>query len=185
MLLSPYIPMLFMGEEYAEDVPFQYFISHTDKALVEAVREGRKREFSKFAWEGEAPDPQSEETFRACQLQWQKTESGKHKTMLSWYRELIRLRQTQPALQSLDKGNIQVETFEQYGIRMQRQNGNDQLQVLMNFGEEAIGVVLPGGDWQAILDSSESQWQEKQVSAARPLSRTIPVAGVMVFEKKG
>src|SRR5690606_13293969 len=67
-LLAPQVPMLFMGEEYGETNPFQYFISHTDDVLVQLVRAGRKREFSYFNWQGEVPDPFAEETFQKCKL---------------------------------------------------------------------------------------------------------------------
>ena len=69
-LLSPYLPMLFMGEEYGETNPFLYFISHTDPELVKAVQEGRKKEFKAFKWAGNIPDPQSEETFLSSCLSW-------------------------------------------------------------------------------------------------------------------
>jgi maltooligosyltrehalose trehalohydrolase len=59
VLLSPYVPLFFMGEEYDEPAPFLYFISHEDEALVRAVRDGRKAEFAAFKWQGEPPDPQS------------------------------------------------------------------------------------------------------------------------------
>ncbi|MBE0556970.1 MAG: malto-oligosyltrehalose trehalohydrolase, partial [Proteobacteria bacterium] len=62
-LLSPYIPLLFMGEEYAEERPFLYFVSHTDEALIEAVRKGRREEFAGFQWDSNLPDPQDPETF--------------------------------------------------------------------------------------------------------------------------
>ena len=68
VLLSPFIPLLFMGEEYGETAPFQYFVSHSDPALIEAVRQGRREEFAAFAWQGEVPDPQDEATFRRSRL---------------------------------------------------------------------------------------------------------------------
>src|SRR3990172_2890134 len=68
VILSPYIPMLFMGEEYGEESPFLYFISHMDKDLINAVREGRKADFRSFQWSGEPPDPQSEDTFNRSKL---------------------------------------------------------------------------------------------------------------------
>ena len=63
VLLAPQVPLLFMGEEYGEKNPFQYFISHTDAQLVKMVQEGRKKEFSYFKWQGDVPDPQNEEKF--------------------------------------------------------------------------------------------------------------------------
>src|SRR5262249_10339999 len=56
VLLSPYVPLLFMGEEYGETNPFQYFISHGDESLAAAVRDGRRAELSSFAWAGDVPD---------------------------------------------------------------------------------------------------------------------------------
>ena len=91
-LLSPYLPMLFMGEEYAEDAPFQFFISHLDEGLVHAVREGRKQEFSRFRWRGEPPDPQAEETFLGCKLDHALKNQGHHRVMYQFYQTLIRLR---------------------------------------------------------------------------------------------
>src|SRR5690606_31726712 len=70
VLLAPQATLLFMGEEYGEKNPFQYFIHHSDKKLVEIIRKGRKEEFHYFNWEGEVPDPQAEETFQQCKLSW-------------------------------------------------------------------------------------------------------------------
>ena len=95
LLLTPYTPLLFMGEEYAEDNPFFYFVSHSDHGLVEAVRAGRKREFASFAWgslPSEPPDPQDEDTFRRSVLDWDRRLQGLHARMLAFYQECIRLR---------------------------------------------------------------------------------------------
>src|SRR5690606_11469076 len=78
ILLSPYVPMLFMGEEYADPSPFFYFVSHTDKELIKAVREGRKKEFEGYNWESEPTDPQEEDTFLRSKLQWELRKKGKH-----------------------------------------------------------------------------------------------------------
>ena len=69
VILSPFIPLLFMGEEYAETAPFPYFISHSDPELIEAVRRGRRAEFAAFGWQGETPDPQDAKDFSARQAQ--------------------------------------------------------------------------------------------------------------------
>ncbi len=68
VFLSPYIPQIFMGEEYAEIAPFHYFIDHSDDALVQAVREGRKKELASFGWEGDPRDPAAEDTFIVSRL---------------------------------------------------------------------------------------------------------------------
>ena len=87
LLLSPYVPLLFMGEEYGESAPFLYFVSHTDPALVEAVREGRRREFAAFAWSGEVPDPADESTFEQSKLVWARSEQPGHAELLMLHRD--------------------------------------------------------------------------------------------------
>ncbi|MFZ5426401.1 MAG: malto-oligosyltrehalose trehalohydrolase [Thermodesulfobacteriota bacterium] len=93
LLLSPYTPLLFMGEEHFEDNPFLYFISHLDEGLAQAVRQGRKREFADFHdGRPDPPDPASPETFARSKLDWTKRGRGRHRLMLELYAELIRLR---------------------------------------------------------------------------------------------
>ncbi|MGC8495511.1 MAG: malto-oligosyltrehalose trehalohydrolase, partial [Syntrophobacteraceae bacterium] len=77
VLLSPYLPLLFMGEEYGEEAPFLYFVDHTDPELREAVRKGRREEFKEFMWEGEVPDPDRRETFLNSRLNWSRLEQGR------------------------------------------------------------------------------------------------------------
>src|SRR6185312_13573585 len=84
VICSPFIPMLFMGEEYSEPNPFLYFVSHTDRELAIAVREGRKKEFAAFHLEGEAPDPNAIKTFEDSKLQWNLTEQQPHAAMLNF-----------------------------------------------------------------------------------------------------
>ena len=69
VILSPFTPLLFMGEEYGETAPFHYFVSHSDPDLIEAVRKGRLEEFAAFRWMGDPPDPQAEKTFQRSKLQ--------------------------------------------------------------------------------------------------------------------
>lgn len=94
VLLAPSIPLLFMGEEYGEDAPFLYFISHTDPELVQAVREGRKREFAAFHLAGDPPDAASRDTFQQCILNWDQRHQGHHGTLWEFYRHLIDLRRS-------------------------------------------------------------------------------------------
>ncbi len=92
VLLGPYVPLLFMGEEYGEKAPFRYFVSHGDRELVQAVREGRRREFSAFRWAGEAPDPQSEETFQASKIDPGLAGGAPYSGIFAFYKRLIALR---------------------------------------------------------------------------------------------
>ncbi len=90
LLLSPNTPLIFMGQEYGEQAPFQYFIDHEDPDLIRAVREGRKREFLSFGWKS-IPDPASVKTFSASKLKW-KLNQKRHKEMLGFYQDLIAFR---------------------------------------------------------------------------------------------
>lgn len=106
MLLSPYTPLLWMGEEYGETAPFHYFIDHGDAGLAEAVRQGRRREFAAFGWT-ETPDPQSPATFERSRLNWQLLSQTKSQLLLALYRDLIRLRRSKVILSGGD-GKVSV-----------------------------------------------------------------------------
>ena len=86
ILLAPYIPMLFMGEEYGDETPFYYFVSFRDPALIQAVRHGRKEELGRFLAGGEPQDPAAEDTFRQSVLQWHRRYEGRHAIMLRWHK---------------------------------------------------------------------------------------------------
>jgi maltooligosyltrehalose trehalohydrolase len=98
LLLSPYVPLLFMGEEYGETNPFQYFVSHGDPDLVESVRTGRRKEFERFGWGDDVPDPQATETFDRSRLDRRRRESGEYAGVYALYGDLLRLRRQMPAL---------------------------------------------------------------------------------------
>jgi maltooligosyltrehalose trehalohydrolase len=100
MLLAPHVPLLFMGEEYGEEHPFLFFCSFEDPQLIQNVREGRRREFAAFAWQGPVPDPQDEATFEAARLTWS-WESSPRQNGLRWlYGDLLTARQQWPALRN-------------------------------------------------------------------------------------
>jgi maltooligosyltrehalose trehalohydrolase len=98
MMLSPYLPLLFMGEEYGEEVPFPFFCSFSDAQLVENVRRGRRAEFASFAWQGEVPDPQAESTFAAARLNWSWPEGSVRAGLRRMYQDLLTARREWPAL---------------------------------------------------------------------------------------
>lgn len=166
VLLAPSIPMLFMGEEYGEPNPFLYFVSHSDPALVEGVRKGRKEEFAAFHDQGEAPDPQAEETFLKSKLQWQKRQEGQHQILWQFYKALLDLRKTHPAIAqaSPDRKCFEATGLEQEKlIRLRRWQGNDQLLCFMNFNKETVQatMTLPPGTWKKSLDSTDTMWGGK------------------------
>ena len=99
LLLSPYLPLLFMGEEYGEDRPFPFFCSFTDPGLVQAVREGRQREFAAFTQQGEVPDPQADATFQSARLSWAWPADTHRAGLRRLHADLLSARRQWPALQ--------------------------------------------------------------------------------------
>jgi len=95
VLTAPFVPMLFMGEEWGATTPWQYFTDHDDPGLAEAVRKGRRAEFRAFGWD-DVPDPQDLATFHRSKLDW--AEVGAHADLLDWHRALIALRRNEPGL---------------------------------------------------------------------------------------
>jgi maltooligosyltrehalose trehalohydrolase len=143
-LLSPYLPLLFMGEEYNEPAPFPYFVSHGDPELVKAVREGRKREFAGFAWEGEPPDPQAEETFASAKVDPELRRRGKHAELYESYRALIQLRKELEPLARLSREGMEVvPDAANHVIWVSRRFEAQECVLAFCFDEEAAQVAFP------------------------------------------
>lgn len=161
VIISPYLPMLFMGEEWSEPNPFLYFVSHTDPELAEAVRKGRKAEFAAFHAEGEAPDPMSEETFTRSKLQWNLLEQEHHETMFQYYKTLIQLRKSRPALRNLNRKNLHVDCDKQkQTVTLRRWHEGEEIVCVLNFSKQQQYVDLPRDqEWKKILDSASPQWK--------------------------
>ena len=167
VLLSPYVPLLFMGEEYGERNPFQYFISHTDPELVEMVRKGRREEFAYFFGDREAPDPQSEATFNACKLSWNHTQDQRAACLLAFYQYLIAFRTNHPGMQGRERDQLSMlETGNDHIIGFQRSDGIDRLLIFLNFNREdsTCTCSLPA-DARKLLDSAAEEWMGPGVLA--------------------
>ncbi|MBW3619433.1 MAG: malto-oligosyltrehalose trehalohydrolase [Actinobacteria bacterium] len=159
VLLSPFTPMLWMGEEYAEPAPFQYFVSHTDPDLVTAVREGRRREFADFAWQGEAPDPQAPETFERSKLDWDLRSKEPHAATLELYRELLRLRRDVPAIAGEDAGPQEAVVHDDTLVSLRRRAGAQTAVTVLHAGDEERTVTLElDGRWRRELDTADHRY---------------------------
>jgi maltooligosyltrehalose trehalohydrolase len=161
VLFSPYVPLLFMGEEYAEPAPFSYFVSHGDPALVESVRSGRRTHLARFEWGGEMADPQDERTFLRSILNWELRAEGHHRLLRNFYQELLRLRRDLPALFRLDKDALEVIEFEDAKvILLRRWNASSHILAVLHFDDEVsqIALPVPAGSWKRKLDSAEVGW---------------------------
>jgi maltooligosyltrehalose trehalohydrolase len=188
VLLSPFIPLLFMGEEYGEDTPFFYFISHSDADLINAIKTSKDEEFKKLGMEGESYDPQSPEIFQRCQLQWEKQNVSSHQTLWQFYQHLIQLRRSHPALKNLDKRSLKVTVCEAENVLLMERWADDQhILSMMNFSDQAteINPDLSYLTWQKVLDSSEACWGGEGSCLPTFLSSqsiTIPAQGFALYQ---
>ena len=151
LLTSPFIPMLFMGEEWGASTPFLYFADHQEPDLANAVREGRRREFSAFGWApANIPDPQEPSTFESSKLDWSELKRAPHAGLLSWYRQLIELRRHEPALMDgrLDQVNVR---YDESGRWLALERG--PLTVACNFSDSKQRVPLRPGGHRVLLSS--------------------------------
>ena len=158
LLLSPYLPLLFMGEEYGETNPFLYFVSHEDPKIVEAVRRGRREEFAAFAWSDEVPDPQAEETFRRSRLDRAKLADPRHAALEQLHRDLLALRREEPALRPGAAPHHVTHLGDDGGgwITLQRGEGDDALLAIFNCSAVERSVPLPAsaaGGWTLRLST--------------------------------
>jgi maltooligosyltrehalose trehalohydrolase len=170
VMISPYLPMLFMGEEWSEPNPFLYFVSHTDPQLAEAVRKGRKEEFAAFHIEGEAPDPMDEQTFQQSKLQWNLLAKEPHATMLRYYRQLIRLRKEQPCLRIPDRENLQVDCDpSSQSLIIKRHCKKEEVLVFMNFSKhrQSVDISHAATAWRKLLASSDKEWLGAETAPER------------------
>jgi len=184
VILSPFIPLLFMGEEYGETAPFQYFVSHSDPQLVDAVRKGRRDEFASFEWSGDVPDPQDEATFQRVILSRDLRTEERNRTLHSYYKELIRLRRSLPPLAELDRDRMEVRSLEQGSVLLVRR-WIDQAQTVavFNFGKAEVSVQpdLFEDSWRKVLDSAGAEWDGPGACAGSEL-RIAPESAMLFYK---
>jgi maltooligosyltrehalose trehalohydrolase len=155
-ILSPFVPMLFMGEEYGETRPFQYFTSHGDRGLIEAVRRGRREEFAHFGWSDEVPDPQDESTFAASVLNYAEKDAEPHRTLRRFYKSLLALRKR------LGLGTTKpVVDWNESEQTLKIEYPSASILAIFHFGKKRIRVPLPLGVPSAsvILNSADPEWR--------------------------
>jgi maltooligosyltrehalose trehalohydrolase len=161
VLLSPFIPLLFMGEEYGETAPFPYFVSHSDPDLREAVRRGRRQELAYLQRSDEPPDPQEEATRQSAHLDHGLRHRGNHRILYEWYKELIKLRSEIQGFAGLSKDRMEVVCLEgQRTLVVRRWGREEQVAAIFHFGDTAasVAIPLPHGRWLKRLSSEEERW---------------------------
>jgi maltooligosyltrehalose trehalohydrolase len=148
LLLSPFVPMLFQGEEWGTKTPFLYFTDH-DNELGRLVAEGRAKEFSSFSWQGEVPNPQLPETFERSRLDWNELSQPLHAGLFDWHRRLIALRGVKKPGKA--KAVVKFNRHKQW-LRFSHQG----VLAVFNLSPHVQRVPLPAGDWELQLQSDES-----------------------------
>ena len=158
MLAAPALPLLFMGEEYGETSPFQFFTSFLDPALVEAVRQGRTAEFAKFAWQGDVPDPGAPATFLRSRLNHALATAPRHRELHEYYRRWLALRAQHPALGSRHKDRARA-TLEAGGdvlILRRAEPGGAAVTLVANLS--GVRQTMPPVAGRVLLDSAETRF---------------------------
>jgi maltooligosyltrehalose trehalohydrolase len=161
-LLSPGVPLLFMGEEYGEIAPFAYFVDHADSELRQAVRRGRAQEMTVLGWTDETADPLDERTFRAAILDRSLRSAPGHAELWALYRSLIRLRQAHSALARSTRPEARAQADGDV-VTLLRSDSVESVCTLFNFGAAEAETRLPapwgeaGGpsSWTRLIDSND------------------------------
>ena len=156
-LLSPFVPLLFQGEEWGAMTPFLYFTDHQDPELGRLVAEGRSREFSAFRWQGAVPNPQEATTFTRSILNWAEVAQPRHAELLEWYRQLIRLRRDKVELPRESRADsprpeVQFDAAAEWLAFVH--NG---VLAVFNLGDRTQRVPMPAGDWNLLLRSDSRE----------------------------
>lgn len=153
VLTSPFVPLLFQGEEFGASAPFQYFTDHEDLELGRSVSEGRKAEFTVFGWNPEeVPDPQDKATFQRSKIDWAEIESPEHASLLNWHEKLIQLRRKESDLMAGDLSSTRV-CFDEAARWLTVRRG--RICVVCNLGIEPARLPLNPGE-QMVLASDPS-----------------------------
>ncbi len=184
-LLAPFVPLLFMGEEYGETQPFPYFVDHGDPALIEAVRRGRKTEFADFHGRADPPDVAAPATFESARLVWSRRDEPPHAALLDWHRRLLELRRTRPALQHLDPASVHTQVFEREQVLVvTRAVPGDSVVSVFGFGSAdcELTIELAAGGWEVLLDSHGASRAIERVDVPDARAQlVIPASSTLVL----
>jgi maltooligosyltrehalose trehalohydrolase len=169
--------MLFMGEEWGADTPFQFFSDHTDPYFADAVSNGRRSEFAAHGWGfADVPDPQDKETFLRSKLDWDEPAREPHASLLGWYRSLIALRRSRPELSDPRLDQVRSDYDEDARWLLVHRG---PLRVAVNLGDQPAELALGGRDAATILLASDAG------IALTPGGLTLPPASLAVVEAAG
>jgi maltooligosyltrehalose trehalohydrolase len=171
LLLSPYTPLLFMGQEWASSSPFQFFTDYQDESCIRGVTEGRPKDMVN-AWPGisseQVPDPQAHRTFEDSKLRWAKRTRPPHAGILRLYRKLLGLRQDEPALRQRTRGTFEVAAIGKHAVALRREGPADQDTLLLianlcdtlqiDLRSKSTTKPPTGFAWTLLLDSESREY---------------------------
>ena len=190
LLTSPHTPLLFMGEEYGETRPFSYFTSHGDPELVEAVRAGRKREFSSFEWSQEPPDPQAIETFERSRLDLRLRRERFHAGLEAWYTQLLALRKT-PTFQAARNASRCVLVEPAVSCLVLGRPAEIVVVANLSGDRHQTTIALPAGAWSVVLDAASQAFAgegavlDSSRTHAESLALSMPGHWLVVLQRQG
>lgn len=188
LFLAPYIPMLFMGEEYGEKQPFLYFTDHSDKYLTELVRKGRKQGFKVFKYKGDPIDPGDLNTFLSSKLSLSDGFDEKQQALFRFYKMLISLRKDHPVLSQTNKQNIDVNyNDDKQTLVTERWEGSNKIIAFMNFSNDKQCFIIPYGNWHLLYDSAGIEWVGTKDTIERNIGKDVEIIvfsrSVIVLER--
>ncbi len=161
LLISPYVPLLFMGEEYGEKAPFLFVTDFLNPELQAAVTRGRREEFAAFGWPGDVPDPQDPASFARSRLTWYLQTQKPHAWLWDYYRALLALRRDFPVLGVGKTGRLSARLEGKGIVSVLRRAGDGTAALgLLNVSAESGSALLriPSGDWRRLIDSAEERF---------------------------
>jgi maltooligosyltrehalose trehalohydrolase len=173
VLLAPFVPLLFQGEEWGASTPFLYFTDHENAELGRLVSEGRAREFEAFRWGGEIPDPQDAATFERSKLDWAELREPHHAELRDWYRALIALRKTRSRQAAPGKPKVRFDVKAQW-LRFEYAG----VLAMFNFASVPRRIALTAGAWELALDSHGCDAGDGEMQPE------LPAQGTRIFQRK-
>jgi maltooligosyltrehalose trehalohydrolase len=179
VFISPFLPLLFMGEEYGEKKPFLYFVDHDDEKLNSLVREGRQKEFKYFFPDDDipAPDPSDIASYKQSKLTTDPLSQSESETLYKYYKTLIKLKKTHPVLKHCNKRNIRIDN-EGKVFTVERWYNRNHIIAYLNFTDQTVKVILPPAFTRKaslVINSSEKQWNgpDPAPSPQKPVNKVV------------
>lgn len=178
-ILSPFTPLLFMGEEMGEDSPFLFFIQTDDEKVAKSVYSGRLEEFSRFRWSNGTPDPCDLDTFKKSMIKWENAQSKRSIDFLYLYEKLIESRK-----QFVLKNRESVSCSMKAGGVLQMQYG-DELMILASLNGEESEIPIQEEKWKVIIDTSLEEFggQNRSPSMSSGVFRLAPFAAAALVNQ--